>query len=71
MCSTPPPSLGPRERLIYVPCILTGTGTQKPDYLATVDVDPESPNYCKVRDYLVLWDDIVKACSVSFSLGVS
>uniref|UniRef100_A0A8C5SJF8 Methanethiol oxidase n=1 Tax=Laticauda laticaudata TaxID=8630 RepID=A0A8C5SJF8_LATLA len=39
---------GPRERLIYVPCILTGTGTQKPDYLATVDVDPESPDYCKV-----------------------
>ncbi|XP_007427986.3 methanethiol oxidase [Python bivittatus] len=39
---------GPREELIYVPCILTGTGTQKPDYLATVDVDPESPTYCQV-----------------------
>ncbi|XP_077176359.1 methanethiol oxidase-like [Paroedura picta] len=39
---------GPRERLIYVPCILTGTSIQAPDYLATVDVDPESPTYCKV-----------------------
>uniref|UniRef100_A0A670K9E2 Methanethiol oxidase n=1 Tax=Podarcis muralis TaxID=64176 RepID=A0A670K9E2_PODMU len=39
---------GPREKLIYVPCILTGTGTQQPDYLATVDVDPESPCYCQV-----------------------
>ncbi|XP_054839604.1 methanethiol oxidase-like isoform X1 [Eublepharis macularius] len=39
---------GPRERLIYVPCILTGSGVQAPDYLATVDVDPESPCYCQV-----------------------
>ncbi|XP_077176302.1 methanethiol oxidase-like [Paroedura picta] len=41
---------GPRERLIYVNCILTGTGIrgQEPDYLATVDVDPDSPTYCKV-----------------------
>ncbi|KAL8184764.1 UNVERIFIED_CONTAM: hypothetical protein K2H54_027638 [Gekko kuhli] len=39
---------GPRERLIYVPCILTGSGTQSPDYLGTVDVDPESPTYCQV-----------------------
>ncbi|XP_077176415.1 methanethiol oxidase-like [Paroedura picta] len=41
---------GPRERLMYVVCILTGSGicAQEPDYLATVDVDPESPTYCKV-----------------------
>uniref|UniRef100_A0A8D0G5I4 Methanethiol oxidase n=1 Tax=Sphenodon punctatus TaxID=8508 RepID=A0A8D0G5I4_SPHPU len=39
---------GPREKIIYVPCILTGTGTQQPDYLATVDVDPNSPCYCQV-----------------------
>lgn len=60
--------LGPREKLIYVPCILTGTGVQKPDYLATVDVDPESSNYCQVRDCLVLWDDVANTC---FSLGFS
>jgi selenium-binding protein 1 len=28
--------------------IYTGTGIEKPDYLATVDVDPNSPNYSKV-----------------------
>ncbi|XP_026543736.1 methanethiol oxidase-like [Notechis scutatus] len=39
---------GPRERLIYVTCVLTGTETQMPDYLATVDVDPESPTFCQV-----------------------
>jgi len=26
----------------------TGTGIEKPDYLATVDVDPNSPTYSKV-----------------------
>ncbi|XP_077176318.1 methanethiol oxidase-like [Paroedura picta] len=39
---------GPRERLMYVVCLLTGSSTQSPDYLATVDIDPESPTYCKV-----------------------
>jgi selenium-binding protein 1 len=39
---------GPREALLYVTCVYTGTGTQKPDYLATVDVDPTSHTYSKV-----------------------
>ncbi|NXP65043.1 SBP1 oxidase, partial [Chloropsis cyanopogon] len=39
---------GPRERLLYLPCIYRGTGTGRPDFLATVDVDPESPRYCQV-----------------------
>ncbi|XP_070622824.1 methanethiol oxidase-like isoform X1 [Erythrolamprus reginae] len=39
---------GPQETLMYVVCILTRTGTQMPDYLATVDVDPESPTFCQV-----------------------
>ncbi|XP_077176454.1 methanethiol oxidase-like [Paroedura picta] len=43
---------GPREKLMYVNSILsgtgTGTGTEAPDYLATVDIDPKSPTYCKV-----------------------
>ncbi|KAF3662924.1 Selenium-binding protein 1 [Capsicum annuum] len=39
---------GPKESLIYVTCIYTGTGRGKPDYLATVDVDPNSPSYSKV-----------------------
>ena len=37
---------GPREKIVWLPCIRKGTG--KPDYLATVDVDPQSQNYCKV-----------------------
>ncbi|XP_032090149.1 methanethiol oxidase-like [Thamnophis elegans] len=39
---------GPPEKLMYVLCVLTRTGTQMPDYLATVDVDPKSPTYCQV-----------------------
>lgn len=40
---------GKREEIVYVPCIYRNTPTdQKPDYLATVDVDPKSPSYSKV-----------------------
>ncbi|XP_010008234.1 PREDICTED: selenium-binding protein 1-A-like [Nestor notabilis] len=39
---------GPREEIVYLPCIYRNTGIQKPDYLATVDVDPKSPHYCQV-----------------------
>jgi selenium-binding protein 1 len=38
----------PRESLLYVACLYGGTGTRKPDYLATVDVGPKSPNYGRV-----------------------
>ena len=38
----------PTEKILYTIAIYTGTGIQKPDYLATVDVDPDSPNYSKV-----------------------
>ena len=37
-----------REPLAYVPAIYTGTGVNKPDYLATVDVDPDSQTYGQV-----------------------
>ncbi|XP_024083510.1 selenium-binding protein 1-A isoform X2 [Cimex lectularius] len=40
---------GPREKLLYVICVQpNGKLTNKPDYLATVDVDPSSDNFCKV-----------------------
>ncbi|KAF9606196.1 hypothetical protein IFM89_023651 [Coptis chinensis] len=39
---------GPKEALLYVTCVYSGTGREKPDYLATVDVDPNSPTYSKV-----------------------
>ena len=40
---------GPREEIVYLPCIYRNTGTEAPDYLATVDVDPKSPQYSQVR----------------------
>nr|XP_043634106.1 selenium-binding protein 1-like [Erigeron canadensis] len=39
---------GPRETLIYVTCVYTGTGKEKPDFLGTVDVDPASETYSQV-----------------------
>ena len=39
---------GPRETLVYLPCIHSNTGVDKPDYLATVDVNPRSMTYSKV-----------------------
>lgn len=40
---------GPREEIVYLPCIYRNTNTLKPDYLATVDVDPKSSTYCQVE----------------------
>jgi hypothetical protein len=39
---------GAREKLIYVPCIVPDQS--RPDYLATVDVDPDSSTYSQVCD---------------------
>jgi selenium-binding protein 1 len=38
----------PPETLAYVPAIYAGTGVNKPDYLATIDVDPKSKSYSQV-----------------------
>lgn len=38
----------PQEKLLYTVALYTGTKTKKPDYLATIDVDPESPTYSQV-----------------------
>jgi selenium-binding protein 1 len=37
-----------RETLAYVPCIYTGTPVEKPDYLATIDVEPSSSTFGEV-----------------------
>ncbi|MEL6793270.1 MAG: selenium-binding family protein, partial [Pseudomonadota bacterium] len=37
-----------REKLLYTVALYVGTGVEAPDYLATVDVDPESPTYSSV-----------------------
>jgi len=33
------------EKVLYTIALYDGTGIQEPDYLATVDVDPNSPTY--------------------------
>ena len=38
----------PREKLLYSIAIYTGTGIQKPDYLVTIDADPDSDTYSQV-----------------------
>jgi selenium-binding protein 1 len=38
----------PPETVAYVPAIYAGTETKKPDYLATIDVDPNSATYSQV-----------------------
>jgi selenium-binding protein 1 len=38
----------PREKLLYVAALHVGTGSRAPDYLATIDADPESPTYSRV-----------------------
>jgi selenium-binding protein 1 len=37
-----------REKLLYATALYVGTPTKKPDYLATIDVDPKSKNYSKI-----------------------
>eukprot|EP00210_Caulerpa_lentillifera_P003393 g3237.t1 len=44
---------GERETLIYLPCLPVAS-PEKPEYLATVDIDPVSPDYCKVIHRLPL-----------------
>nr|CAD7439966.1 unnamed protein product [Timema bartmani] len=40
---------GSREKLLYVVCVQPEPEiTKRPDYLATVDVDPQSETYCQV-----------------------
>ncbi|KAL5656349.1 hypothetical protein ACJX0J_035668, partial [Zea mays] len=39
---------GPREKLVYITCVYNGTGINKLDYLATMDLDPDSPTYSQV-----------------------
>ena len=38
----------PAEKLIYVAALYEGTGIDKPDFIAVVDVDPESAQYGQV-----------------------
>ncbi|KAK7886196.1 hypothetical protein WMY93_025817 [Mugilogobius chulae] len=46
---------GPREKLVYLPCIYRNTEILKPDYLSTVDVDPDSKTYCQMVEPVDLY----------------
>ena len=47
--ASPPAAMqSPRETLVYVPAVYTGTRVDQPDYLATVDVDPQSATFGQV-----------------------
>eukprot|EP00897_Mesotaenium_endlicherianum_P005601 jgi/Mesen1/5069/ME000252S04188 len=37
-----------REKIVYTTAVYTGTGVNKPDFLATIDVDPESKTYSQI-----------------------
>ena len=36
------------EKLLYTIALYVGTDIQEPDYIATIDVDPDSPTYSQV-----------------------
>ncbi|CAK8672548.1 unnamed protein product [Clavelina lepadiformis] len=38
----------PKEKILYIPCIYRNTPIDQSDYLATVDMDENSPTFCKV-----------------------
>src|SRR5215203_616145 len=38
----------PPEKLVYVACLHVGTGVDKPDFLAVVDVNPDSDEYGRI-----------------------
>ena len=42
------------EKVLYTIALYVGTGIQEPDYLATVDVDPNSPTYSQVISRAVM-----------------
>lgn len=43
-----------RERILFVTCVAAGEQRNRPDYLATVDVDPKSPTYSQVIGRLAM-----------------
>jgi hypothetical protein len=60
---------GPREALVYLPCIVPDQS--RPDYLATVDVDPSSDTYSQVRHALLPFgpSPIASFCLVGMTIS--
>ena len=46
--ATPDEARNPPEKLAYVVATYAGTGIARPDYLATLDLDPASPTYSRI-----------------------
>ena len=46
----------PKEKILYTIAIYTGTGIQKPDYLCTIDADPNSNTFSQVISRLEMPD---------------
>jgi len=38
----------PKEKILYIPCIYRNTPIEAPDYLATIDMDEDSPTFCQI-----------------------
>lgn len=59
---------GDREKLIYVPCIIPpGQEPARPDYLATIDLDPSSATYSQARGRAA-WVAGWRACTAAARL---
>jgi selenium-binding protein 1 len=39
---------GPKEKIVYIPCIYRNTPLAERDYLATIDLDESSPTFCQI-----------------------
>lgn len=49
-CSPETAMKGPREKICYVTCI---SPAGLPDYVAVVDLDPESDKFCEVNSLVI------------------
>lgn len=65
LCHAQEASRGPREELVYLPCVVPDH--LRPDYLATVDVDPASPSYSQVFPPCYLYQ---RCCAVRRSFVI-
>ena len=49
MFATPDEAIkAPQEQYLYVACLHEGTGVDKPDFLAVVGTEPDTPEYGKI-----------------------
>jgi methanethiol oxidase len=66
---------GTREKLLYLPAVLNRgfDGADHPDYLATVDVDPDSPTFSQVIHRLpmpIVGDELHHMVTQSYTFAI-